>query len=171
MMDDEDDYVYHILLSDSDSEDNDDFIIVCAGLTEEFEREKRNFYVQDRVEWDKHIKELLDEGEDVFLRVYRMSYNAFCILCDQICDDIAINEEQSRKRTGKEPITPEIMLHCLLRWLAGGSVHDIRMNVGISKPSFYRIVYRCIQAINKNANLSYQFPTTGEEIEAAAAAF
>ena len=53
---------------EEDSEE-DKFIIVCAlaseYLQEEENRKRPSFYVQDRLEWQKHVKELLTE--DAFL--------------------------------------------------------------------------------------------------------
>jgi len=57
-------------------------------------------------------------------------------LCDIISPKITDNDEMSRVRTGKNAITVEIMLHCLLRWLSGGSYLDIRLNAGISPANF-----------------------------------
>ena len=70
----------------------------------------------------------------------------------------------SNKRTKKKPIITEIALHCLLRWLAGGSYLDIRLSAGILVPSFYQIVHKCIAAILCCNELSYFFPTKREEI-------
>ncbi len=36
----------------------------------------------------------------------------------------------------------EIVLHCLYRWLAGGSYLDIILSAGISMPSFYTCSYK-----------------------------
>jgi hypothetical protein len=53
----------------------------------------------------------------------------------------------SETRTGKGLITTEIALHCLLRWLGGGSYLDIRLCAGISIATFYNSVHRCNKAI------------------------
>ena len=74
-------------------------------------------------------------------------------------------------RTSKGPITVEIMLHCLLRWLGGGSYLDIRLCIGISPTSFYRCIHKCIDAILNSDELSYKFPSTTAEFEAAAQEF
>ena len=83
---------------------------------------------------------------------------------------VEVDEQMSGVRTSKGSITPEIMLHCLLRWLAGGSYLDIRLCAGISVPSFYRVVYKCVDAILAADELSFSFPS-GERIDAAAVAF
>ncbi len=66
--------------------------------------------------------------------------------------------------TGKTPIIPEVALHCLLRWLAGGSHLDIRISAGISTSSFYVCIYKCINALLLCKQLSIHFPTSDEEI-------
>ncbi|EEY65167.1 uncharacterized protein PITG_16363 [Phytophthora infestans T30-4] len=42
-----------------------------------------------------------------------------------------------RNRTGVEPISPVNKLHMCLRWLGGGSYHDIRVTSGVSVSAFY----------------------------------
>jgi len=75
------------------------------------------------------------------------------------------------RRTAKEGITIEIMLHCLLRWLADGSYIDIRLSAGISPANFYTSVYKCMDAILGSEELSYKFPSTAKELEEAAQGF
>eukprot|EP00644_Phytophthora_capsici_P018163 jgi/Phyca11/68342/gw1.25.311.1 len=63
------------------------------------------------------------------------------------------------------------MLQCALSWLAGGSYHHIRVITGISKSTFYRVVYRVMYAINDAEKLAPRFPRAPDELEEAAAAF
>ena len=111
------------------------------------------------------------EGDYAFSRLYRMEYHSFSRLCDIIRPTVEVDEEMSSLRTGKGPITVEIMLHCLLRWLGGGSYLDIRLSAGISVASFYRCVYKCIDAILASDELSYSFPEGEEEIASVARKF
>jgi len=76
-----------------------------------------------------------------------MEYGTFMKLCDIICPMIMVNDEMAKVRTGKDAITVEIMFHCLLRWLCGGSYLDIRLSAGISPAKLYSCVYKCIVAI------------------------
>ena len=73
----------------------------------------------------------------------------------------------SQIRTGKAPIITEIALHCLLRWLGGGSYLDIRLSAGISTASFYVCVHKCMDVIMSCNQLAYSFPTTAHEIQQA----
>jgi len=66
-----------------------------------------------------------------WLKMYRMEYISFMKLCAIISPEILVNEEMAWRRTGKEGISIEIMLHCLLIWLAGGSYLDIRPSADI----------------------------------------
>ena len=99
-----------------------------------------------------------------------MEYHSFLKLCDIIHPKIEVDETMSRIRTGHGPITVEIMLHCLLRWLGGRSDLDIRLCAGISAASFYQCIYKCVDAILDLDELSYSFPE-GEAIESAAREF
>ena len=99
-----------------------------------------------------------------------MEYHSILKLCDIIRPNIKVDDIMSKIRTGKGPITVEIMLHCLLRWLGGGSYLDIRLCAGISVASFYRCIYKCIHAIMESDELSYCFPE-GEAIQSAAQEF
>ena len=60
------------------------------------------------------------------------------------------------------------MLHCLLRWLIGGSYLDIRLSAGISLAKFYSCVYSCIDAILESEDMAYKFPSTEKELDEAA---
>jgi len=64
------------LLEDSDEEKEfkRDVLLVCV-LAEEYlsaKKKRKTFYVRERIEWEKHIKQLSEEGPDAFLRMYRM---------------------------------------------------------------------------------------------------
>jgi len=72
--------------------------------------------------WEKHVSELTAKGNDAFQWLYRMEYSSFLKLCSIISPQVQVNDEMSRHRTGRNSVTVEIMLHCLLRWLAGGKL-------------------------------------------------
>jgi len=117
-------------------------------LAEEYlsaKKARNAIYVRERIQREKHIQHLAEEGREAFLRMYRMEYRSFKKLCTIISAKILVNDEMDQVRTGKEGITVEIMLHCLLGWLAGGSY--IRLSAGISPAYFYTSVYKCMDAI------------------------
>ena len=86
------------------------------------------------------MEELAVEGPEAFQKMYRMEYSTFMKLCDIMRPKFIVNDEMFRIRTGKDAITVEIMLHCLLRWLSGGSYLYIRLSAGISLAKFYSCV-------------------------------
>ena len=108
------------------------FVAAAADARDTKKIKRQAYYVRDRLEWDKHVEELFEEGEHSFSRLYRMSYMSFMTLCSIIHPFVKMNEKMSCVRTGKGPILTEIMLHCLLRWLGGGSYLDIRLSAGLS---------------------------------------
>jgi hypothetical protein len=93
-----------------------------------------------------------------------MSYASLVKLCTWINPFLTVDNKMSQIRTGKGPITTEIALHCLLGWLSGSSYLDIRLSAGISKASFYRIVYKCATAILQADQLQYLFPSSNDEL-------
>ena len=134
-------------------------------------KERRPLFTQKHVNWNEHVQDLLKEGNKEFRRDYRMSLSSFNKLCNLLRPSIQVNEEMSTRRTGEDPISPEMMLHCLIRYLAGGSVRDIRLVVKISSKSFYWVVYKCVNAILRCKELHYHFPSTEDAIDEVAAGF
>ena len=84
-----------------------------------------------------------------------MDYSAFLKLCSIIWPQVQVNEDMSRRRTGKDPVTVEMMLHCLLRWLA----------------AFCHYIDRCMDEILASTELANKFPETEEELNEAAQGF
>ena len=141
---------------------------LCVGLEEGNDRTYR-----ERLKWDEHVSLLNKEGPNAFYAMYRMHYPSYMKLCKLIDNFVRKNEEMANRGTGKSVgfITTPIALHCCIRWLSGGSFHDIRLTAGMSKTSFYMYAYRCIRAINESEALSYKFPTSPQEVEEAAQSF
>jgi len=100
-----------------------------------------------------------------------MNHESFNKLCSWIEPSVSVDQVMSSVRTGKSPIVPEIALHCLLRWLAGGSHLDIRISAGISIASFYVCIYKCIDALLHCNHLAIHFPDSDEEISESAQNF
>ncbi len=86
------------------------------------------------LKWNQHARRLECEGQ--FHRMYRMSVASFNNLLDLLQPWLQVNLKQTCNASkGKQPIVAEIILHCTLRYLAGGSVHDIRVQGGQFHPS------------------------------------
>jgi hypothetical protein len=58
-----------------------------------------------------------------------------------------------------------------LRYLAGGSYSDIRFFTSVSTALLYRIIWKCIDAINACPELIIKCPTTNDEVIEAARRF
>ena len=132
-----------------------------------------NHFYRNRIKWVDHVSQLNAEGPNAFFAMYRMHYPAYMKLCEFIHHAVMKNFEMAKLRTGNsvDVITTPIALHCCLRWLSGGSYHDIRLTAGMGKSSFYNYAHRCISAIIECDALAYKFPTTPMEVERAAQDF
>jgi hypothetical protein len=117
------------------------------------------------------VEKLRNESDGSFERMYRMSEQSFTKLSNLLAPSLQKDDEMSRRRTGKPSMTPEVTLHCLLRWLAGGSYLDIRIIAGVSPASLYRAIHDGMDAIMNCEALAYHFPSTTTELESAAASF
>ena len=114
-----------------------------------------------RLQWESHVAFLNSEGPNKFQKVCQMKESSFMKLCSLIDPHLQKDCAMAKLRTKiDQPITTEIMLHCLICWLAGGSHHDIRLHVGISKSAFHRCVHGVIRAIKKVEELRIKFPKT-----------
>ncbi|KAE8985921.1 hypothetical protein PR001_g22749 [Phytophthora rubi] len=89
-----------------------------------------------------------------------MSRQSFMALAAKLEPYLTVDEQQSRNRTGIESITHINKLHMLLRWLSGGSYHDIRSKSGVSVSAFYDCIREVVEAIIAHPDLQLQFPTT-----------
>jgi len=116
-----------------------------------------------RLNWDMHVKTLLLEGS--FREFYRMSNNSFCKLLQHLSASLTVNKQRGNS------VVPEIIMHCTLRYLAGGSFSDIRATAGLSKATFYYCIHRGIDAINSCLALALQFPMTEDELKTTALEF
>ena len=128
--------------------------------------------IRQRLQWERHVAFLNSEGPNEFQKVCRMKESSFMKLCSLIDPHLQKDRAMAKLRTKiDQPITTEIMLHCLICWLAGGSHHDIRLHVGISKSAFHRCVHGVIRAIKKVEELRIKFPKAEDGWKKVAAGF
>lgn len=123
-------------------------------------------FLRNRLCWDQHLSKLRKES-GAFETFYRMKENAFDVLLQLICPKLCMDHN----RYGNQAILPEIYLHCVIRFLAGGSYLDIRDKAEISTPSFYRIIWKAVDAILEVADLSLNLPESELEHKFAADQF
>ena len=108
-------------------------------------------------------------GRQDLKRHLRMSHISFNQLLSFLRDKLEVDNRMASLRGGT--ILPELCLYARLRYLAGGSYSDIQYFTGISVPSLYCVIWKCIDAINACKELSIKFPTTVAEAKEAARGF
>jgi hypothetical protein len=89
-----------------------------------------------------------------FKSMFRLNRDGFNFLLEKIEPLIGGTNEQQAKNSSGSVITPTIKLACTLRYLAGGSFHDICFGWGIAKSTFYSdgvggIIWPTIDAIDR----------------------
>jgi len=132
-----------------------------------FKEERLPSLFEQRLTWARIIEQ--HTSHFPFKRHLRMELESFNQLLSYIRHDLEVDQEQAARRGGA--IVLELCLYITLRWLAGGSYSDIYMFVGISKSSFYRLLWKTINAINATNELTIRFPSTVDECRIAAAGF
>ncbi|KAG1681984.1 hypothetical protein DVH05_023793, partial [Phytophthora capsici] len=124
----------------------------------------------EKPDWDMHASRLLLEGQ--FERCFRMHKPSFERLLLLLGPCLWVpDRNQSKRRTGVEPLSPAHMLQMTVRWLAGSSHHDVREVVKSSDSHFYRIVHKVMDALLCVPQLRLQFPESTEELSHAAMEF
>jgi hypothetical protein len=118
--------------------------------------------------WEDYVESFSHQPKFI-CRHLRMSLVSFYKLLQLIKEKIKVDVVQADHRGG--PILPEICLFCTLRWLAGGSYLDIYAITKVSISSFYRVVYKTMQAINNCSSLDIKFPKTSLECKSVADGF
>ena len=119
-------------------------------------------FTRSRINWARHAHALEQEGR--FYSFYRMTLHSYEKLAVYLYSAVDVNETMSTRSTGKLPITPEIVLHCCLRYLAGAAYEDVQVIAQISVPSFFRILWIGMRAICLLERLKIKLPTTPEEL-------
>lgn len=82
-----------------------------------------------RIDWESHAQLL--EASNRFHRCYKMSRKAFDALLSLLTPSLQVDEKQSTNRTSIEPVTPANKLQMFLRYMSGGSCHDIIAYSGV----------------------------------------
>ena len=115
---------------------------------------------QQRLNWIEHRDREVLCG--LFCRMYRMELDHFELLLSLLREQLQVNEVMALNRSPAGAIIPELRLHCLLRWLAGGSYLDIVSQVNMHPSTFYPILWATCAAINACEQLAFYFPTTAD---------
>jgi hypothetical protein len=147
-------------------------ILSLYSHSEKTSTEKRSSPLQcQRLNWIIHRDCLL--RRKLFDRTYRMTYDAFNKLVEYLKVKSSRNKKMSSLRSGKDGIIiPELRLHCLIRFFAGGSYLDICAMTGIDASSFYQIIWETSEVINDCKKLDLiGIPSTIEEADEIAEGF
>ena len=120
--------------------------------------ERSSRWQHQRMDWVSHVSLLIHEHR--FEIEYRMSYPAFNQLKHLLKPTLKRKKSMSRSL---RPIDMNIIVGTALRYLAGGSINDIRHIFKTSYAEAYNCVHCFINAINRCAKFDINLPTTAEE--------
>ena len=151
-----------LLLEDDDRQRRKQSALLLFAAAATSLNDRYNVVERSRISWDSHVNNLIVEG--TFHRVYRMAHEPFQRLVDMVRNDLQVNHDMSFRRTGTMPIIPEIIMHCLIRYMAGGSYIDIRLVVDVSITAFYNCIRIAMKALIKCTALKIQFPKTMQKL-------
>ena len=123
-------------------------LIACNMRDESWKR--------SRLQWGTCLSAM---PEKQFFTLFRMDYRTFKHVLDMTEHGMQRHYLQSERAGGY--VSPEAQLAFTIRWLAGGSYLDIADHYGVSKATFYRLVYECIDLIIDAFPIS--FPLSSED--------
>ena len=94
-------------------------------------------------------------SEAEMVRCFGLDKETIAMLADVIKEEVEGRAAMRRGSQDRHGVRSSALLQLLvtLRWLRGGSHHDIRMLSGISTPMLYVTFYRVMHAINKHFSL------------------
>ena len=100
-----------------------------------------------------------------------MSPASFDQLTDLLRVPLTLDDTKAFNATQLGPVIPEVRLHCLIRYLAGGSYLDICELVSMPHSTFYSSLWFTCAVINRTTDLDLRLPSTEEELFAASTGF
>jgi hypothetical protein len=150
---------------------NTEELYILLSLIEETVGEQRAPKWQlQRLDWTTHVDHQTHTAE--FQQKYRMTLETFTKLLEILRPSITVDPIKSQNSTpGSSPIYPELVMAIGIRWLAGGSYHDIKDFCGVSRSSFYRMRSLFMDACLAADEIKIQFPSTETELDEAAKGF
>ena len=113
----------------------------------------------ERLDWNEHISGF---SSDEFKCAYRLDLGTFKLLLDSIAPSLERDAKQAACSSSGS-IAPAIRLSMTLRWLAGGSFHDIYRSHHVSKDALYESLWLVIDAINNHPDYALNFPVDDPE--------
>jgi len=155
---------YLLALIEDEDEDNDELEEMAQFLATmtEAKNERNIKWKHQRLNWNEHVDKLVHE--ESFAAKYRMSLDAFNTLLELLRIMITPNLFKASNLCD-EPIYPEMVMAIGLRWLGGGSHHDLMDAYNLSKSSVYRSRDTFLDAVIACNALEIRFPQTPLELE------
>jgi hypothetical protein len=71
----------------------------------------------------------------------------------------------------KDNVYVELIVHVMLRYLAGGSYNDIRVTAGLANSSFFSCLHCGVNTVNNCKELAIKIPKMPSELRQSAADF
>ena len=98
------------------------------------------------MQWTKW-KDLVDQNQHrpLFRRHLKMPMQSFNKLLSHIRHSLEVDKCMASLSGG--PVLPEWCLHCTVWHLSGGHCSDVVLLVGMSKPSFCRIIWKTMKML------------------------
>ena len=144
-------------------------IIMLLKKNKKSTRRRRSRIPLKRVDWKTFSEAHMKNNEKDFIKCLRMPLKAFEKLHEILKDDLHKNRRMGAKRGGV--IASEIRLYITLRYLGGGSMHDIRRTFGCGKSTAYHIIHEVCHEICQNSKFEMAFPKSESECATAALGF
>jgi len=104
-----------------------------------------------------------------FKRKYRMEFDVFTALVEQLRPRLRRNDAQARRRycrglPGRRAVSEETQVAAALRFYAGASYLDVVSTHKVEPSSFYAIVKRVTSAVNKELRLAGDITTEAGQV-------
>jgi hypothetical protein len=122
-----------------------------------------------RVNWLRHKERMVSLGH--FRRMHQMNPDAFEKLVLILDTILTANITKAYNRSPAGSIISEIRLHCLLRYLAGGSYLNICDLVLVPHYTFYFLFWQTCDAMADCPELDLILPTTNSQLQTASLGF
>ncbi|GMF30438.1 unnamed protein product [Phytophthora fragariaefolia] len=149
-----------------ETEDEEETIAEGLLLLALLPRPRAPLTARAKLKWDRELNMLLAESQ--FEACYRVPTAAF-VRVEAVLAPLLLRSHHAWVRRGW--IACDNALQLTLRYLAGGLMRNIRRIAGVSKATFYRIVWLVVDAINAAKELCLEFPRSPTARKAAASAF
>ena len=107
-------------------------------------------------DWERHMGEITD-GD--FRQMYRLNWDAFKKLLALLKPELEpIDQTRASNAKYGERVLPETKLAITLRYLAGSSIHELKMLFKTSISTLYDWIWSTVSAINSHPELQVSFP-------------